>query len=319
MKYILVFTACCLLDSGLLFAQQTPLSALQFLDPSRIILSTAGLQGENNASITYRDQWTGLPGRPVTAMAGGSGPLKSLGGAWAGHISLDQIGLHRAFYLRTGYNQVFPLDRLLISAGLGLGWDQRNWNGNAVRTPEGIYGSQGFDHNDPGLVVGNFSHNALEIIPSVYIQTRWVETGLEVGVPFVQSSAPVRQVFSKHYSLRYLLLREFNFGNIDLLSQLFVYTDFIRIQSEIFLKLSYNGNIFGGVALRGYDRKSLDALGLMAGMKLNNSFSLFLGVEMPLNALKSQLNGWNQDFGLRYRWGAKDGRRGIPIIYNPRW
>ncbi len=140
MKYILVFTACCLLDSGLLFAQQTPLSALQFLDPSRIILSTAGLQGENNACITYRDQWTGLTGRPVTAMAGGSGPLKSLGGAWAGHISLDQIGLQRAFYLRTGYNQVIHMDRLLISACLGLGWDQRNWNGKAVRTPEGIYG-----------------------------------------------------------------------------------------------------------------------------------------------------------------------------------
>lgn len=319
MKIFLVWTLYWLLGWGLTQAQQSPLSALQFIDPSRMILSAAGLQGENNLSVTYRDQWTGLPGRPVTAAAGCSGPLKSLGGAWSGLVSLDQLGLQRAISMRTGYNQVFPMEQILISAGLGLGWDHRNWDGNAVRTPEGIYGTQGFDHLDPGLVTGTFNHNALEIIPSVYIQTRWAETGIELGVPILQQSAPVRRIFSKHFSLKYALLREFKFNKVELLSQLFLYSDFIRTQSELFFKMSYNGNIFGGISLRGYDRKSLDALGMMAGIRLSNHLFLYLGVEMPLNALRSQLNGWNQDFGLSYRWGARDGRRGIPIIYNPRW
>lgn len=178
-------------------AQQSAISALHYLDKSRVVGAIAGLDGANVATITYRDQWTNLPGRPIYYKGGWSSPLKSIGGAYSIHGSVDRLGLQTSTAFRMGYNQVFPTEYLLISLGLGLSFDQRSWDGRLIRTPEGIYGSQGFDHKDPNLTLGNMGHQSFELMPSIYVQSKFVELGFEFGIPFLESSYPLRNVFQK--------------------------------------------------------------------------------------------------------------------------
>ncbi|MBK9631453.1 MAG: type IX secretion system membrane protein PorP/SprF [Saprospiraceae bacterium] len=300
-------------------AQQSALSALQYLDYSRVIGATAGLNGTNIASLTYRDQWSNLPGRPVYYKGGWSSPIKSIGGAYSIHGSVDRIGLQTSTAFRIGYNQVFPTEILLISAGVGLGFDQRSWDGRLIRTPDGIYGSQGFDHKDPNLTLGNMGHQSFELMPSIYVQSKFVEVGFEFGIPFLESSNPVKNVFQKNYTLRTLIFKEFTVSKYVISGQLFVYSDFIKTQSEILLKTEYNGSIFGAVSVRGYDKNSFDAMGLHLGIKVYAKLWLMIGVELPINNLSGQISGLNQDFGLKYVWNAKNSKTRFPVIFNPRW
>jgi len=299
--------------------QQSAISALQYLDNSRVIGATAGLDGANVASLTYRDQWTNLPGRPVYYKGGWSSPIKSISGAYSIHGSIDRLGLQTSTAFRVGYNQVFPTEWLLISTGLGIGYDQRSWDGRLIRTPDGIYGSQGFDHMDPNLTLGNMSHQSFEVLPSLFVQSKYVEVGFEFGIPFLETSNPVRNVFQKNYTLRTLVFKEFTLSKYVISGQLFVYSDFIKTQSEIFLKTEYNGSIFGAVSMRGYSKNSFDAMGFHLGIKVYAKLWLMIGVELPINILRGQIPGLNQDFGLKYVWNAKNSKTRIPTIFNPRW
>ncbi|MBK9271608.1 MAG: type IX secretion system membrane protein PorP/SprF [Saprospiraceae bacterium] len=300
-------------------AQQAALSALHQLDVSRMVGAAAGLEGIQMATLSYRDQWSNLPGQPSYYRAGWSSPAKRLNGAYCFHASVDQLGLQSASGFKASYNQVFTTGIVLFSTGIGLGFDHRNWDGSQIRTPDGIYGNQGFDHKDPNLSLGQMSHRVFEICPSVYIQTTIMDVGLEFGVPLAQFSGPVGGVFNKNYSFRSLLYREYNIKKFVLSGQLFVYSDFIQTQSELYIKADYNANLFAAISLRGYNSKSLDAIGSQLGIKVYSQLWLIIGVELPLNVLRNQISGLNQDFGLKYVWNIKNSATRIPTIYNPRW
>ncbi|MBK7880086.1 MAG: type IX secretion system membrane protein PorP/SprF [Saprospiraceae bacterium] len=304
---------------GLLNAQQQAPSLANYLDPYRMNLANCGLQSKYQACLSYRDQWTGIEGRPVTTMFSLSGPVKQFQGAAGCFITHEQLGLHQATSMMFSYSQVFPMDFLLLSVGGGLGYEYGKWGGRDIRTPDGVYDSGGFDHKDPNLIIGSLNSNTVSFQPSIYLQSNWIEWGIDLNLPLLQFNQPVLNFYKKNYSLRSVLIKEFNVKNFSFYSHFFFISDFVQFQTEIMSRVIINGNVFGGINLRGYNSSAFDGIGLFFGFKLNQKIWLNYGIELPLNELKDQISGLNQEFGLKYEWnsGYRDKRK--PVIYNPRW
>ena len=300
-------------------AQQQAPSLSHYLDPYRMNLANCGLNSKYQASLSYRDQWTGIPGRPVTAMISLSGPIKQLQGAAGFALSHDQLGLHQSTQMLVSYNQVFPMEIILLSIGGGVGYEFGNWGGTAIRTPGGVYDQSGFDHKDPNLIIGSLNSNVISFQPAIYLQSNWFDWGADINLPVIQFNQPINSYYKKNYSLRSVFIKEFNVKKFNFYNHLFLISDLVELQTELMSRVVYNGNVFGGINFRGYKSESIDAIGLFFGFKLNQKIWLNYGIEWPINELSDQISGLNQEFGLKYEWdsGYRDKRK--PIIYNPRW
>jgi type IX secretion system PorP/SprF family membrane protein len=98
-----------------------------------------------------------------------------------------------------------------------------------------------------------------------------------------------------------------------------VRTDLTQIQTDAALIIRYNDNIFGGASFRGYNSNSIDALGLIAGAKLNEKLSVAYAYDLVLSPLRDVSNG-SHELMVHYRIQQGSGKGRKPkIIYNPRW
>jgi hypothetical protein len=100
---------------------------------------------------------------------------------------------------------------------------------------------------------------------------------------------------------------------------IFVKSDLIQTQIDFSARVDYNGNIFGGVSLRGYGKNSFDAAVLFAGMKLNDNLSVAYAYDIGLSAL-NQIHRGSHEIVLNFNLNKVIGDGLLPkIIYNPRF
>lgn len=316
-KSLLFFLLCATLESSL--AQQWPLSALYHSDQARWINSFAGLEGVHVATLNHRDQWNGLIGRPAYSSAGWNGPMRQWGGAAGLYGSIDRLGLQKSYYFRGSYNRVLSFDQFLLSLGFGLAFQSIDWDAASIRTPEGLYGSGQFDHNDPNLANSSLSHRNLEWSPSVTLQSAWLDLGLEWTMPILQWSANPNRIFHRNHVLKGLIAREFSFNKILIQPQLLWYSDLIKFQTEALVRMDYQDILTFYALFRGYNRNSWDAVGAGLGLRIHQGVWIYFGLETSIGSIGNPPKGFSQDFGLKYQWNAKKSLAQIPIIYNPRW
>lgn len=300
-------------------SQQYPLSLTRFIHPYRLNIATGGIDGKVTVSGIYRDQWSGLPGHPRGSSISISAPMNEWSGAWGAQLEDQRIGLEHHIGSLVSYSQVFPMNQILIAGGLGLSYQYINVDYNSIRTPDGNYQGTIIDHNDPHLDLARLTGQNINVHPAIYFQTHWFESGIELEWPLIYFSKEKTQFYTKNKNLKFLINKEYKVGKYELYSHLVVNSDFVQIQSEILLKIQVNGNIFGSILWRGFNENTLDGVGGMVGFRLNSKIWLVYGVELPLNKIKNQISGLNQEMGLRVQWNRSMSRYKIPLIYHPRW
>jgi type IX secretion system PorP/SprF family membrane protein len=116
-KAILLFTI--LQNVAVLYAQQDPIHAQYLLNPIVINPAHAGVNNNLSATVSYRKQWTGMEGQPLTMLASGSISLVENRVGLGVILSHDKTGIST----NTEFNAVFSYkvklaERRVLSFGL---------------------------------------------------------------------------------------------------------------------------------------------------------------------------------------------------------
>lgn len=301
-------------------AQQISLQGFAYKDPFKLIPAFGGLEGTIVGSATFRNQWQGLSGHPQTFDVRLNLPLYWIrsGAGWV--MGKDETGLSQQIYIQPSFNRVFHFNKLLMSLAVQMQYAYHSFDGSLVQTPEGEYNGGQVDHQDPLLDKSKRSFQMLDAGFSVAFEYSgfkfgWAGTGLfESG----KAAFPALYKNRRHHII--YTSYQGALGAIKYFPSLSVYTDLHKTQTEIFLGGTYNGNIFGGIHLRGYNDESLESLGISFGFELSSRWSVAYLHEFYLGKIPVSAVQRSQEFGLFYHFGKAIGQgRKPPVLKSPRY
>ncbi|MCB9081581.1 MAG: type IX secretion system membrane protein PorP/SprF [Lewinellaceae bacterium] len=303
-----------------LFGQQAAQYTLYMLNPMQFHPGYAGLDYSLSATGGIRRQWVNLEGSPNSQFVNVHMPLAIAKGAVGLKLENDLFGAERATRAMFVYAYHLELGNSgILSLGVGAGLQQHRLDGQQLRTPDGNYEGGLIDHRDGILPLGIASGQALTFEAGVFFKNEKWESGLSVrhlNEPLLTLEAlSIQLKRSIFYSLGYSL--EIN-SDLSLHPSLMVRSDLQQTQADASLILKYNNNIFGGASFRGYNANSIDAVGFLAGFKLNENLTLGYAYDMTLSDLRNVSDG-SHEIILNYNLNKLIGMGRPPrIIYNPR-
>ena len=156
--YLLLFFAICFAGSKL-NAQQMPLLSEYMHNPASINPAMTGWEDLTAITASYRHQWTGMQGNPITFMLNFRHFDEKRNMAFGGGLMHDQTGptsftglnLQYAYHLKFGSEKKGEDKRHRLSIGLSLSGNQYRLEGSKLKYN---------DTNDP-LIVGNDEYRIL--------------------------------------------------------------------------------------------------------------------------------------------------------------
>jgi type IX secretion system PorP/SprF family membrane protein len=306
--------------AGLVSAQQAPQFSLHMLNPFLYQPAAAGIDNSLLLSGSYRNQWIGLPGSPVSLNLSAQMPLLGNGiglqvekesiGSW------EQTSASAAYALHTRTSKTGTL-----SFGIRAGFLQQQLDGSSVRTPGTEFLDEGTPatHNDPLLSVAVESGSSYTLQAGILYRNNRFTTGfsainlLENTVRSNTLTFTTKRTGFLTVGYRMPIGRKWDFTPSALLK-----TDLTQLQLDLSAMLQYRENIFAGASFRGYSSNSIDALALFAGAKVNEKLSAAIAFDLGLSSLRQTHDG-SLELNLNYSLGKTFGQGRPPnIIYNPR-
>lgn len=279
----------------------------------------AGLDFSVSANLMYRDQWDGISSNPSDINLNAHLPFYLWSGAIGGVVERQSFGAFSQTSISGSYNYVLSTQLGLVSLGGRLGMTHLSVNGGDIITPEGDYSGSIF-HNDPILLEdGDRGYGPKWDIGAYFYNKR-----MEFGVAFshLPSTFVNLERISFKQATHFNSFFQYNFPlyeNIELMQSILLKTNFNQIQTDVSSLIKINGNIFGGINLRGYSSRSLDAIVLIAGMKLGDHYTLSYSYDIGISGLRRGHEG-SHEILLNYNLRKIIGSGELPkIIYNPRY
>ena len=309
-----------LLTGGAAGAQQLGHYSLFWLDPVQFNPAYAGLDNSLSVTATYRTQWTGLPGQPSSQQISAHLPVYYLSSGFGVEAERDEIGARSLTRFGASWNYQFVTSTAVWSVGLSGRYYQMNLDGTALRTPEGDYTEPNIViHNDGLLPTGNEGAGTLTFAAGLYYQGERLEGGLSVRnltesvIAFPGLDYRLGRQYHGFLRARFDVLRAWEVSPL-----VSVMSDGVQHQVTTGVIGRYDENFFGGLAYRGYNNQSTDAIILMAGLNLSEKLSVAYAYDLTLSDLRTVQDGSHEitlKYNLRQRIGA-----GVPppIIFNPR-
>ncbi len=310
-----------LLGIGILCYSQQPMQVSQYMfNKYQLNPAYAGLDYSLSITGLYRSQWNEFANAPLSQNINAHLPMYILNGGIGVNVANEQIGYFNNTMGTVSYNYVYESFFGLLSFGAKAGFIQSRLNNAALKTPDGNYEGLVINHNDPILtslpqsgvgvlygagvyIVGNFGEGGISIAqtPSNNISLDGTKVAL---MPLMNVYAQTDIEINDQISISPVLL---------------VKTDFVEVQTDISAIVKLSGNIFGGIGVRGYSPRTLDAATLLAGWRFNEHYTLSYAYDIGLSALRSAHAGTHEillNYNLNKLIGA-----GLPpkIIYNPRY
>ena len=285
-------------------------------------MNTAYAGFDYSVSVTghYRNQWAGFDDRPLSANVNVHMPLYIINGGIGLSIRNDKIGPLGNTTGSVSYNYVIQSPVGLLSVGANLGFQQIRVDGSELRTGTGFYEGGIIDHLDPILS----GERRTGIGPSYGIAAYFKENYLQAGLAFTNFpsySVSIGEIDFKRHSV-YNAFAEYKISLTDRISvtpSIFLKTDLVQTQGEVFGFVSYDRRYFGGVGFRGYSGNTIDALTLMAGLQLSKHYKVSYSYDLGISGFRNNHEG-THEFILNYNLAKAIGI-GLPpkIIYNPRY
>ena len=246
----------------------------------------AGIFQQDIINLSYRNQWTGLNRAPSWVSANGSMPLYSGHGGVGFSVDQLSLGLEKNTSVQASYNYIYALGEGVISAGFSIGIKQKQLDGDGIRTPNGEYKNQVIDHQDAILPLDLRSSVRPMMGGGVYYVGPWGVMGLAYKSQLLQGYQFVegRQV-SEGGVMIASYKQKLNYLGMEWIPEWRLKTDFIQMQMEGGVMMSWGNNIYLGTALRGYSKLSLDALILKGGVLVNYYLSFYYAYDYSLSGL----------------------------------
>ena len=309
-----------LLLGGYAGAQQLAQHSLYWLDPVQFNPAYAGLDNSLSVTGTYRTQWTGLDGQPTGQLLSAHLPVYFLSSGFGVEAERDQLGARSLNRFGASWSYQLVTPTAVWSVGVSGRYYQMGLDGSVLRTPDGDYPEPNFVvHNDDLLPTGNESAGAFAVGAGIYYQAERLEGGLSVrnltesvlaypGLDYV-----LGRQYHAYFRTRIDVLRAW-----ELMPMVAAVSDGTQHQLSVGAVARYDENVFGGLAYRGYNNVTTDALVLMAGINLSDKLSVAYAFDLTLSDLQSVQSG-SHEITLKYNLQQRIGA-GVPppIIFNPR-
>ena len=279
------------------------------------------MDGSLSFTGVFRKQWVGLEGSPSSQHANVHMPVGLLNSGFGLYLSNDQAGAEQTVGVGLAYSYQLSLGgETVLSAGFNGQMLQYSLNGNKLRTPQGSYEGGGIDHNDDLLPAGRYSASAAELGAGLYLDHRSLKLGLSVQNILEPSLSLNDILYTLDRSFIGYAATRVDFGrHWQWEPGVLAKTDGSRYQVDWTNILGYDGNFFGGLTFRGYDRLSIDALAVLAGVRLNDKFFLGYAYDFSISSLR-QANEGSHELVLKYNLRKAIGKQRVPpVIYSPRF
>lgn len=146
------------LASGTCRAQHTPLTSQYLFNGLVINPAYAGSRDALTANLTYRNQWTGFDGAPVTQMASVHSPLGKRKLGLGILVYNDRIGVSNesGLFSNYAYRMRFRNGKLAFGVGAGFTMRRSNWTNVAIQQTNDL----AFAADTRGAFRPNFSTGA---------------------------------------------------------------------------------------------------------------------------------------------------------------
>jgi len=306
-------------------AQQSPQYSLYMLNKYGLNPAYGGFDNSLSISGVLRKQWVDLEGSPFTQQVNAHIPLYIIRGGMGIVVENDILGASRVSSATLSYNYWIPVNKKSVfSIGLSGGIVQRALDGAELRAPDGEYEGGTIQHNDDQLPTGLETAIAPTVSAGVYYQAAKFEVGfssvniLGNEVKFSDGSTNTNIEQKRHYM--FFAATNFEIGSmLEVMPSVLLKSDVEQTQAELSALVRYNGNIFGGASIRGYNQNTLDAVVLIVGMKINDKTTIGYSYDLTLSDLNSVSTG-SHEISINYNLNKTIGG-GVPppIIYNPRF
>ncbi len=306
-------------------AQQLSLYNFYMLNPYQYNPAYAGMDESLSMTGIYRLQWVNFEGAPETQALNAHMPLYYTGGGIGLNFENESIGANEQMSFSASYSQRVSVgEESVLALGFSAGFIQRRLDGSILRAPDGDYQEGGvFTHNDDNLPLGGVSGMTPNFSAGLYFKTPAFEIGaaiqnlLEPSIDYGFSS-PSDFRYKRNYTVNTMLNLPLS-DVLELYPSALMRTDGVQLQLEATARFSYLDTFFGGASVRGNDSNTLDAVVILAGMRLNQNFTLGYGYDLSLNGLRNANDG-SHEIMLNFNLNKPIGKGKLPkIIYNPRF
>ncbi|MEZ4886539.1 MAG: type IX secretion system membrane protein PorP/SprF [Chitinophagales bacterium] len=283
----------------------------------------AGSKEDVNVEAGIRMQWLGIEGSPMTQVVGVHLPVAGIKSGIGLNIVNDLLGAERNTGLMLSYAYRAKIGaRANLAIGFSIGGIQKSINGNKLRSPSGDY-IGGIDHQDDFIPLGVASGIAPDAGFGIYLQSDKLTIGLSAQnllEPTIDFSTPSGENYGIGFNRHFFLFSayEMEIGNIVLYPSLLLKSDLVKLQGEISAIAAF-GDIFkGGLAFRGLEPDSFDAVSILAGIDISRQLTLMYSYDFTLSTLRNASSG-SHELSVNYKiqniLPTKKGK----AIYTPRF
>lgn len=315
-KIRLLLVPAFLLFSLSVMAQQPAQYSLYMFNQYNFNSAYAGLDESVSATGIFRQQWVGLEGSPSTQNFNVHLPLYMIKGSFGLGIENDALGAERNLKITAAYNYQQQIGDGWISGGIRGGVFQKTLDGT-------ILIARDQDQIDNNIPIGRTTSMTPILDAGLYYKNDALQIGLSANNLLENS---VDFALNEPTNIKFLRNYFFIFAyNLDISSKfsvspsVLVKSDFQEIQTDFSAIVEYNDNILLGASFRGYNANTIDAVVMMAGMKVTKNVTIAYAYDLPISGL-SATNTGSHEIMLNYNLNKVFGA-GVPpkIIYNPRF
>ena len=288
MKYIYYFTFLTLiLSTGQSYAQSEPQYSQYMYNK---LLFNPGYTGSKDAAEfngLYRTQYVGLSEKATqTAYLGFNMPIYSISSGIGLTATNDMIGYLRTTNVKIDYSYRKKFKFGSLGVGVSVGFIQTGLQGNLLRTPTG--GPGGVDNGDPSVPKGVVNGITPDFSAGLYLNNDRYFVGVALDHIYSITKLKNTQI---DYTRNLLVMGGYDFQagrHFSIMPSVLVKSDLRKVQTDLSLTMKIYNNILTGIALRGYDARSLDAVILYAGVQIK-AFRLVYSYDINT----SYLSGFN--------------------------
>ena len=316
---------------GNAYGQQAVQYSLQPWNPYYYNTAYAGLDESLSMTGQFRKQWTGFAGSPLSFNFSAHLPINYINSGVGFMVEQDYRGLDGNAYTNTNfrfsYNYFIDLGEGKLSIGAAFRYLQKRVDGGAFRAPDGSYNTDSgiFDHNDGIIPLGVSQAQSATADFGIYYKNERLQLGLSSNyltepILALNDQAVDHELRSRNYFLSGSYTFDLDGqGDWKLQPTVLLKTDLTKFQPELGVLAHYQDQFYGGINLRGYDSKSLDAVVLVMGWRLNKQLKMAYAYDLSVSGLRN-FNGGSHEIMLNYNLQEPIGRE-LPakVIYNPRF
>ena len=232
----------------------------------------------------YRTQYVGLSERATqTAYLGFNMPIYSINSGIGLTSTNDMIGYLRTTTVNVDYNYRKKFSFGSLGVGVSVGFIQTGLQGNLLRTPTG--GPGGVDGNDPAVPAGLVNGIAPDFSAGLYLNNDKYFVGVAMNHLYSITKLKNTQI---DYARNLLVMGGYDFHagkHFTIMPSVLIKSDLKQVQTDLSLTMKIYNNILTGIALRGYDARSLDAVIFYAGVQIK-AFRLVYSYDINTSYLK---------------------------------